>query len=618
MADDKAEPREVTWRSLLPWTELFRGFQIALDLNKLLLAAGGIVATAFGWWLLAAVFGASYKDNPPQPAAGSTDKAAWKDFKRERDDWNLMHRAAGVGKATDKVEPADLAESADELDKINEAKGAADKSGGGTLESELIKKEIERSKAARYARQLDTTKPYALMATWPWFEERGPNPFMLATGQVHDAWQVGQFWNWLFFDQAPVLVEPLVKFLRPIIYFFSPQASGTARFYFLCVMILTLAVWSLFGGAITRIAAVQIARNERIGMSEAVRFTWKRMVHYATAPLFPMVFVLGLLILMIIFGYFHMIPILGDIVVDGIFWWVMIGFGLLIAVALVGLVGWPLMSATISTEGTDSWEAVSRSYTYVFQRPWHYVWYSLVAICYGAAVVFFIGFMGSFMVYMSKWGVSQTFGINAANREPSYLFVYAPTSFGWRTLLLDGVVVNDEKLVQDGEIKKDLYEKYVGRDANYPKDRTDQLSWWNKVGAGLVAIWVGLLFLLVLGFGYSFFWSSATIIYLLMRKNVDTAELDEVYLEEDDQEGAYAGPLAAPTPSPATAPTAEAGGAKATQLQMVEAPSLKAPVTTPVSEAVAPGSGVTDTKPGESAAPTSPPSPNGGPEASPS
>src|SRR5579864_7583088 len=107
MADDRAEPREATWRSLLPWTELFRGFQIALDLNKLLLAAAGLVATAIGWSVLAFLFGAAYKDKPPQwtpsnyadrySGDASAVQKGWKDFKAELDDWNLMHKAAGIG-----------------------------------------------------------------------------------------------------------------------------------------------------------------------------------------------------------------------------------------------------------------------------------------------------------------------------------------------------------------------------------------------------------------------------------------------------------------------------------------------------------------------------------------
>ena len=43
-------------RQLLPWTELFQGFQVALDPRKLLLAAAGIVVMFCGWWLLAVIF----------------------------------------------------------------------------------------------------------------------------------------------------------------------------------------------------------------------------------------------------------------------------------------------------------------------------------------------------------------------------------------------------------------------------------------------------------------------------------------------------------------------------------------------------------------------------------
>src|SRR5208283_4384771 len=153
-----------------------------------------------------------------------------------------------------------------------------------------------------------------------------------------------------------------------------------------------------------------------------------------------------LVILTILFGLVHLIPYLGDIW-DGLLWPLPLLAGLVMAVVLVGLVGWPMMYATISAEGTDSWEAVSRSYSYVFQAPWQYLWYSLVALAYGAVVVFFVGFMGSAAVYLAKWGVSQTPFVKTAkwDREPSYLFVWAPTSFGWRALLLNGGTVAVEE-----------------------------------------------------------------------------------------------------------------------------------------------------------------------------
>jgi hypothetical protein len=607
MAEEKTEARETNWRQLLPWTELFRTFQVALDLNKLLLAAAGIFVMAFGWWLLALVFGSFYKVDPPayeQIAAeyGSLPpNEQWKAFKEDRDSWNVMHRSADLGRRNViyRWEPADLATTPDEYEKINKAV-IAWKAGKpeerenwavldpATLQEKLIQQGIPPAKAQADSLILGKEKPSGLLATWPWGEDRGANPFLLVTGQTTRPWMAGQFWDWFLTNQAPVLIEPLVKFLRPIIFFLSPGADSVSRFYFLTVLVWTLLTWSLFGGAITRIAAVQVARGEKIGLVEAVRFTLKRYVSYVTAPLFPLAFVGVLVLFMIVFGFFHMIPVVGDILVSGLFWPVMIIFGLLMAIALIGLVGWPLMAATISTEGTDSWEAVSRSYSYVFQKPWHFLWYTGVSLVYGAVVIFFVGFLGSFAIYLSKWGVSKTPWIERAGRDPSFLFVYAPTSFGWRTLLLDGArTEGGVPVVQDGAIDPTAYNAYVGK-----------LAWWNKVGAGLVAFWVGLVFLLVLGFGYSFFWSAATIIYLLMRRSVDGADLDEVYLEDEDES-----PFSAGTP-PAAAPAAPPKPG----LTMVEAPSLRpaappaAPILPPTSTDALPP----PTTPTELPPPTSP------------
>ncbi len=586
MADERTEPREATWRQLLPWTELFRGFQVALDLNKLLLAAAGIFTMAFGWWLLSVIFTANEQRVPPQwPTKYTGEGGGWQAFKRDRDHWNLMHEAAGVGEGPQFYTVEDVASSEQEYELFKDVK-----SGGQYLDriEELVKegkvKPAEaaelRAKANAYAR-LGRLKPAGTLSTWPWWEDRGPNPYLLVTGQAGVPWEAGHFWDWFLRDQVLVMIEPLVKFVRPIVYFLSGRADTYSRFYFLCVLLWTLLTWSFFGGAITRIAAVQVARGEKIGLTEAVRFTARRFLSYFTAPLFPLVFVFALLVFMVIFGWVGMIPILGDVLVNGLFWPLMILFGLVMAVALVGLVGWPLMAATVSAEGTDSWEAVSRSYSYVYQRPWHYLWNALVAICYGAVVVFFVGFMGSLMVYLAKWGVARTPGIDAAERNPAYLCVWAPTSWGWRPLLLQGATVPEgtpvtagTPVVKDGHIDPAAYNAYLGT-----------FKWYNRVAAAMVAFWLGLVFLLILGFGYSFFWSEGVIIYLLMRRNVDAAELDEVYLEEDEQEGAYGGPLTSPsavTPAP---------GKSAQSLPMVEPPADRtghAPAPPPATHVTAP------------------------------
>ena len=603
MAEDKVEPREINWRQLLPWTELFQGFRVALDVNKLALAAAGILVMAIGWLALGSIF---YAMQGKKPIWDSTDyttasvkikddslskeeietqklKIVWNQFKRDRDKWNLMHEAAGPGDSEERTDAGDLADSPEELKAINanlnDLKNDL-KEGKKTVAAALDVAARESNGPARKTLTLLTAplKPTGRLRTLPFFEDRGPNPYLAVTGQSGKVaadgsvrrvpWEAGHFYDWMLTVEAPVLIEPLYKFLRPAIYFFDHRAGFLARFYLILVVLVTLATWALFGGAITRIAAVQLARKEKIGLMEAVRFTMQRYLSYFTAPTFPLIFAAALVVLMSLFGFIHMIPILGEIA-DGLLWGVMLILGLVMAVVLIGLVGWPLMSATISAEGADGWEAVSRSYSYIFQAVWHYLWYSLVALAYGAVVVFFVGFMGSFLVYLTKWGVSQTPGIEMANRDPAFLFVWTPTSFGWRELLLQGVKVDGKDLVENGHIDPVAYKKYVwskNPDGSEYKGK-ERFAWYNYIGAFLVSIWVYLVFLGILGFGYSYFWTSSTIIYLLLRRKVDDAEMDEIYMEEDEREDAYR-PASAPT---TITPPAVSGPSRT----MVDAPTLR-------------------------------------------
>jgi hypothetical protein len=269
-----------------------------------------------------------------------------------------------------------------------------------------------------------------------------------------------------------------------------------------------------------------------------------------------------------------MIPVLGN-VLDVILWPVMILFGLGIALILVGLVTWPLMTATISAEGTEAWEAISRAYNFLVIAPWRFIFYSLLAIAYGAVLIFFVGLMGSLAVYLSKWGTSLA---TTSTRDPAYLFVYAPESYGWRPLLVKGLkveekvgegenarVVSRPLVTDEGQIDEAAYRNYLAK----------EFYAWNYVAAFLVSLWVWLIFMLVLGFGYCYFWVASTIITLLLRRHVEDAEMDEVYLE-DEEELAASSPLVPPKPASAPAP---APAAPAASLPVVEAPR---PVATPV------------------------------------
>jgi hypothetical protein len=593
------EPREINYRQWLPWTLLFRGFWVALDPKKLMLAAAGIVVMAVGWWILALVFFNGFRQNPPvwprdfpgaeydaQDPQGKGDAKAWDAFKSARNSWNLLYEAAGSLDQPATVDAGDLAISKEAFDPI------ADALNHGKTEFEVLGTKYQKVQPAAggpafwsiqnpdgTVRLLPDIKPHGRLRTLPWDEDRGPNPYLMVTGRAgqpgatgaarHVPWTSGGFIDWFVAYEVPFLLEPLVKFIRPVVYLLSPSARLLDQIYFLLVIAWTVATWSLVGGAITRIAAVEVARNEKMGLGEAIRYFRARWRSYLFASFAPLLGLAVLGILLMLFGVFAWIPWFADLWI-GFLFFIALAIGLAMAVVLVGMVGWPMIHTTLSAEGSDSFDALSRSYSYVLQKPWSYVWYVVVALVYGTVVVFFVGFMGSLMIYFAKWGIDSILVRNTA-RDPSYLFVYAPKSFHWQELLVvDSPVVTRYKTIQE----------YIN----------NEFSFFNYIGAGLVAIWLGVFFLLIIGFSYSYFWCASTLIYLLMRRKVDDTELDEVYLEEEDSEEPYSAPV------PAAPPVAAPAGAGTMPVQMVEAPTLRAPVATataapPVVETVPPKSG---------------------------
>src|SRR5262249_61144687 len=105
-----------------------------------------------------------------------------------------------------------------------------------------------------------------------------------------------------------------------------------------------------------------------------------------------------------------------------------------------------------------------------------------------------------------------------------------------------------------------------------------------------------------IAFGFSFFWGSIPIIYRVLRKVADGAELDEVSLEDDETEGVFGSSLP-PAPPPSAPP------ATTKPLTMVEPPALRpSPEPTAITPSTEPK---TESSP---ASGTPPSSPNSGTE----
>jgi hypothetical protein len=470
-------------------------------------------------------------------------KAEWEERKRAAGSWNLMHEMSGLGSAESYFDLVDVADSYEEyqiliaagLGATSDPKAKDSTQGLGEQGRELASKfekaardsklaPLGEARVAQIAGRIGQPKPSAAINTWPWFENRGPNSLLILMGREKIGAK-GSIIDWLLKEQAPVLVEPLVKFLKPVTYLFHPDARFAHRAYLLAVIISTILIWSFFGGAITRMAAMELARHESVQVGEALKFSKSRVRDLVLAPLVPMLLVAGMMILAAVFGILYMIPVLGDALFGGLGWVFPLAGGLAMTFLLVGLISWPLMVAIVGTDSEDYVQATARGISYLYQRPRAIFQFCVGALLLGAASIFTVGVFSSMSVYLAKWSVAQTPGLSYASggKKPSALFVTAPTTFGWRALLLDGattesgapVVINGQ--VDDARLKafsKDIKLGYAGTVLN--------------------SAWLYAAVLLVVGFGYSFFWSAATALYLWLRHDIDGLETSEVYLEDED------------------------------------------------------------------------------------
>jgi hypothetical protein len=557
------------FRDWLRWTEIFRTFRVALDPKKLLLSAAGILFMALGWWLISWAF---YN--------------GWS--KPNLENWEQVPSTKDMAKKSKYASLTEQQREEKHKELEEERKQAYDEYVNRWVQLHILAGSDYED--VTYSDNHTIRVWGGQLRTLPWYEDRGPNPYLLVTSQVDRPWPTGHFVEWFMTREVPVLIEPLAKFMTPIIQLLNPKNGTYTRIYLLVILFWTLLVWAFFGGMVTRMAAVELAGKDSISVPEAFRFVTARYWSYLCGPLVPILLIALLVVFSIIFGLFQLIPAFGDFF-SGLLWPIIILFGLGMALLLVGLVGYPLMYPTISVEGSDTLDALSRSYNYVYQSPWNYLWYSFLAICYGAVVVFFVGFLGSMTVYLGKWAISNTPFIERADRKPEYLFIYSPTSFGWRQLLLKDskgealatLEEEDTALRRYGAENTEMA-KAIRRDHSKAQEQYNEwmegFYTYNKIAAGMVSFWVTLLFMCVLGFGYSFFWTSSTMIYLLMRKKVDDTDMDEVYLEETEPTDPYPPPT---TPMPTTPlPTVPPPNPSAPV--MVDAPTLRTDKPAPPSD----------------------------------
>ncbi len=279
---------------------------------------------------------------------------------------------------------------------------------------------------------------------------------------------------------------------RPFVDLFDKDLTLPGFFCLLLCGVWEILVWGLVGGAITRIAALSLTRSEVPDLWQVIRFAWGSLVSYSLAPLMVMAAAALFAIQLVVLGLGMQLDWLA--LIAAVLWPLVLVYGLFMALILLGLlVGWPLMWATISVEGTDAFDAVSRSYAYTYQRPLRLIWY-----------VFFAGLIGTFGMFLVKAFALATIGLGDW-----------AVSFGLDQETMAQVVVQRDSPVG------------VGDQAAGPEGVL-------QIAHQVIGFWKSMLTAVAAGYQASFLWVSAVGIYLLLRRDIDAAEVDEVFDDDDE------------------------------------------------------------------------------------
>jgi hypothetical protein len=146
------------------------------------------------------------------------------------------------------------------------------------------------------------------------------------------------------------------------------------------------ALWCLIGGWIARheLVARQGTRDSTAEMPVAPSATafligsWKSLL--ACSPL--VLFFLLLLLLPVLFAGWVTTPLGGmGAVAVSLLLPVMLVADLALLLIALGSVAWPLMPIAIAAECGDQFDAISRSYTYLFQRPARFLLLTAISLC---------------------------------------------------------------------------------------------------------------------------------------------------------------------------------------------------------------------------------------------
>jgi len=259
-----------------------------------------------------------------------------------------------------------------------------------------------------------------------------------------------------------------------------------------------LVLWSLVSGAISRVYALRVARDESIGATDALAFSTSNLLAFVKAPLFVACAAAVFLGLAALCGVASAVPVAGPYL-EIVFHPLALLAGLVTTVIAVGGVfGLPVMQAAVATERNGALDAISRTFSYVFTRPVQYLTSVVIVTVVAGLISQFGGAFLSIATRALEFGASKTWnGAAPGTIDIGARFAAAPGGvLGWPQVA-----------------------------------HPDAVPTSTVVGVYVAWAFAALALTAVGGFVLSYFVGGMTDAYFLLRRDVDGIDDSEVYVE---------------------------------------------------------------------------------------
>ncbi len=277
----------------------------------------------------------------------------------------------------------------------------------------------------------------------------------------------------------------------------NPAGGGLVHFIVSALLYVALFfVWSGPAGVISRLTALKYGRDDLPTLREAREMLTGRRKDYLMAPTWPLIFIFGLLFLNILGGFVAaVVPWVGRLLfIPGVLMMVVVT-ALAVFLAGFGVLAFGMMFPAVSASGKDAFESFCTCYAYAWWGLRRLIGLTVVAAAVGVVSTLAVGYLAEATISI----MDTTVGIGFF-RETAW-------------------IANDGGALA-------------------------------PAGGGLISGFASLCVLAVLllvrllpaAYAFSYFFAAYSVIFLLMRKDQDNIEIDEIYEEVDEEEGAFEEP----------------------------------------------------------------------------